>query len=231
MHLFDVFERLIVISLPYRTDRRREMVVQFARLGLSMKDSRITLFDAIRPEEAGGFASVGARGCFESHLAALRLCSEARSVLILEDDTDFAPDIPKLLAAAMSALPADWSIFYGGGYGLPASRGGAVTNAPAAIGITEAHFIGFNGGAIRRAAVCLEAIRSREPGDPRGGPMHVDGAYGHFRAANTDLQTWVATPALGHQRASRTDIHELRWFDRWMFIKGVAGLLRKAARR
>jgi len=221
MHLFDVFERLIVISLPYRTDRRREMVVQFARLGLSMKDSRITLFDAIRPEEAGGFESVGARGCFESHLAVLRLCSEARSVLILEDDTDFAPDIRKLLAAAMSALPADWSIFCGG----------AVTNAPAAIGITEAHFIGFNGGAIRRAAVCLEAIRSREPGDPRGGPMHVDGAYGHFRAANTDLQTWVATPALGHQRASRTDIHRLRWFDRWMFIKGVAGLLRRAARR
>lgn len=231
MHLFDRFERIVIISLPYRKDRRREMAAQLGRLGISIRDPRVSVFDAFRPDDAGGFESIGARGCFLSHLAVLQMSSGGGSVLILEDDTDFTQDIRKRLADALPALPQDWKIFYGGGRGLPASRGGAMTVAPPGVGITSSHFLAFNGGVIGLAASYLEAMLTRAPGDPRGGPMHVDGAYSHFRADHTELVTWAATPAFGHQRASRTDIHRRKWFDRMVLVRGFVGLLRRLARR
>lgn len=231
MHLFDRFERIVVISLPYRKDRRREMAAQLGRLGISIRDPRVSVFDALRPDDAGGFESIGARGCFLSHLAVLQMSRGSGSLLILEDDTDFTRDIRNLLANALPALPQDWKIFYGGGFGLPASRGGAMTVVSPRVGITSSHFVAFNGGVIGLVASYLEAILRRAPGDPRGGPMHVDGAYSHFRADHADLLTWAATPALGYQRASLTDIHRRKWFDRWVLVRGIVGLLRRAGRR
>ena len=55
--------------------------------------------------------------------------------------------------------------------------------------------------------------------------MHVDGAYNWFRRANPQFKTLLAIPELGFQRASRTDIHELRWYDRVpLFREGMASL-------
>ncbi|HAX77040.1 MAG TPA: LPS biosynthesis glycosyltransferase, partial [Cyanobacteria bacterium UBA11372] len=46
------------------------------------------MFPAIRPDDAGDFPSIGARGCFESHLAILKqaLADRLSNVLIVEDD-------------------------------------------------------------------------------------------------------------------------------------------------
>ena len=53
--------------------------------------------------------------------------------------------------------------------------------------------------------------------------MHVDGAYNGLRRANPDFDTLLATPELGFQRASRTDIHALRWYDATPLVRnGVA---------
>jgi len=49
--------------------------------------------------------------------------------------------------------------------------------------------------------------------------MHVDGAYTWFRRTHPTRRTWVALPELGHQRQSRTDIHPLRWYDRWPLVR------------
>ena len=52
----------------------------------------------------------------------------------------------------------------------------------------------------------LETIMERAPGHVLGGPMHVDGAYSTIRAQNHDLKTYSASPPLGYQRSSRSDI-------------------------
>jgi hypothetical protein len=92
----------------------------------------------------------------------------------------------------------------------------------------------FQGEAIAAAVRYLEAILARPAGDPDGGPMHVDGAYNWFRRANPQFKTVLAIPELGFQRASRTDIHDLRWYDKTPLIRNaVAGLrwLKNAQKR
>lgn len=81
--------------------------------------------------------------------------------------------------------------------------------------------------AIARLVPYLQAMLERPSGDPAGGPMHVDGAYSWFRRAHPDLRTVLATPPLGYQRPSRTDVHALRWFDRLPGLHRVAALLRR----
>ena len=115
--LFQSFERIYVLNLPDRTDRRAEMAGELARIGTGYGDPRVRLFPAIRPDDPAGFPSIGARGCFLSHLALLREARDAGlgRILILEDDCDFMRGIGSRLPAVLDALDAErWAIFYGG---------------------------------------------------------------------------------------------------------------------
>src|SRR5829696_6763409 len=96
----DVFQKIYVINLAARTDRRREMQEQFGRIGMRLDDPKVELFEAIRPDDADGFPSVGSRGCFLSHLGVLKRASASRleSILILEDDLNFADDFAAKMA-------------------------------------------------------------------------------------------------------------------------------------
>ncbi|MDB5809251.1 MAG: hypothetical protein JWN94_1373 [Betaproteobacteria bacterium] len=232
MKLNDHFERIRIINLAQRKDRRTEMAEQLARVGLSWDARGVERFDAVRPTDTAGFPSIGARGCFMSHLGILRASSEARNVLILEDDLNFALSIGGLMEPALKALPPGWGIFYGGGKAELGQNGsGVVTRAPAGTRIETTHFVAFNGPVIARAVSYLEAILKRPPGHPDGGPMHVDGAYSRFRADNPDIETWVAIPELGYQRPSRTDIHAQRWFDRAPVVRDAVAALRRLRAR
>jgi hypothetical protein len=230
--LLDVYERIYVINLPSRSDRRVEMAEQLQRIGLRLGSPRVRLFAAIRPADAGAFPSRGARGCFMSHLGVLREAAADRlaRVLILEDDCNFSDDFSQQAPAALArAASAECAIFYGGGQlgPLPPSTEAAVEIPPnEAVGTT--HFVGFDAAAARMAVPYLEAMLGRPAGDPQGGPMHVDGAYSWLRRAHPSLRTWAARPPLGHQRASRTDIHALRWFDRTPLVRDAVAMLRRA---
>lgn len=57
--------------------------------------------------------------------------------------------------------------------------------------------------------------------------MHVDGAYNWVRRLNPDLPTLMASPQLGSQRPSRTDIHQLKWFDKVPGIRDLATFARR----
>src|SRR4051794_24805493 len=85
-HPFDMFEQVRIINLVDRADRRREMAQQLQRLGGMPPNT--SFFEAHRPASTGEFPSVGARGCFESHLAVLRAARSgaAETLLLLEDD-------------------------------------------------------------------------------------------------------------------------------------------------
>ena len=224
------FEQVFVINLPYRADRRREMSVQLARIGLGFDSPSVTLFPAVRPDDAGGFDSIGARGCFMSHLHVLRAAAGSGSVLVLEDDLDFVADVDRSLPTAIAALPSSWGIFYGGCREQFEPTDGPVRRAAPLQALGTSHFVAFNGHVVSTLVDYLEAILSRPPGHAEGGPMHVDGAYSNFRRDHPDLETYVAAPQLGYQRSSRTDIHHSPWFDRVPVLQQLAQLARRLRR-
>ncbi len=212
--LFQSFDRIYVINLAEREDRRREMADELASIGTGFDDPRVCLFPAIRPGEAGPFRSIGARGAFLSQLAVL---TDARDqgchrILMFEDDLDFVPGFGAAIGPACDMLDVlGFDIFYGG-YEFPDGRGHVdpaatpLTLAEHRRAVRLAHFMGFARGTIEGLVPYLEAMLSRPRGDPAGGAMDVDGAYCWYREAHPELSTWLAQPQLGVQRPSRTDI-------------------------
>jgi hypothetical protein len=57
--------------------------------------------------------------------------------------------------------------------------------------------------------------------------MHVDGAYSMFRMRYPDRVTLMATPSLGSQRSSRSDIATNKWYDRTPVIREIASIARR----
>jgi len=221
-----------VINLPERRDRRREFARQLGRIGLGYTDDGVTLFAAVRPETPAGFPTIGARGCFLSHLEILRAArdSGAERIAICEDDLDFSDDFETRAPVLFEELSGiAWDIFYGGfdaeAHGLAAPPG--LLRLDPGQKVLCTHFLALHRSAIVALVPYLEAMTRRELGDPAGGPMHVDGAYSHFRTDHPEMVTLAASPTLGRQRASRTDVHDLRWFDRLPVIREAAGALRR----
>ena len=203
MRLFERYERVVVISLPERTDRRREMV---RNLG------PIEFFDAVRPFDKGPFQSIGAHGCYLSHLAVLK---QGGSVLILEDDCDFLPH-------AFDYRVPPVGVFYGGWLEMTDSY------------IIGSHCMGFNARAAKLAASYLTNLLDPDfPADPQAASElgfnpairpPVDGAYVWFRRAHPELTTEFARISV--QRPSRSDCTPGR-FDGIPALRPIAQLGRK----
>jgi glycosyl transferase family 25 len=223
----NVTQAVFVINLKHRTDRRDAMKRQLLRIGW-----RAEFFPALRPDSAGDFSSIGARGCFLSHLSVLKRAREsgAQQVVILEDDVNFVPQFVERWVFSMSALEGEqWSIFYPGHIltALPLGLSRLLPNTA----VQCAHFLVINVAAISTLIGELETILSRPAGHPLGGPMHVDGAYSTIRAQNPSLITYAYFPALGYQRPSRTDIGDLKWFDRVRIMRPIVGFTRNLKSR
>jgi glycosyl transferase family 25 len=233
MQVLDYFQQVYVINLPHRQDRRREMAEQLEKIGLQWDMPGVRLFEAVRPEEPGEFPTIGARGCFLSHLGVLRDATERKldRILIFEDDLNFRPEFSAQMPKVIEALSStDWSIFYGGYEMMPPPQFGgdqAVLSVLPGDAIRTTHFVGFRGPAIGEIVSFLEDMLARTAGHPNGGPMHVDGAYGWFRNESPARTTLVALPQLGYQRSSSTDIHARRWFDRLPGVRHGTSWLRR----
>ncbi|NDU99539.1 glycosyltransferase family 25 protein [Pseudoroseicyclus tamaricis] len=213
--LVRLFPRIHVINLASRADRRREIDAQLRRIGLSLEHEAVRLFPAARPDDRGEWESIGARGCFLSHLSLLRQIAkgDAPAALILEDDCDFTPALGRGLAA-LETTP--WDMVYGHVHGWGDAGGlpeGAIPCPPEAE-VRTSHFIGITRDAAARAAPYLEAITRRPYGDPAGGPMHVDGAYTWWRRSEREMPVVCLSPPAARQRPSRTDIQPHAWYDR-----------------
>jgi hypothetical protein len=208
--LFALFERLTIISLKTRLDRRREVERQLAKVGLGYESPKVHLFDAYRPDQAAPFPSVGAHGCFMSHLGALEdaLNARAQTLLILEDDADFARDIETrgpLIADSLQQQP--WDIAYLGGLKhFEPSSDEALFELQSTERVQNSHAIAFSRRALEKVVPYLHAMKARPGGSPEGGPMHVDGAYCWFRAAHPELRALITKDELVVQRSSKSDI-------------------------
>jgi glycosyl transferase family 25 len=238
MTLFDAFERIVVINLPQRIDRRREILVELARAGIAASDPRLQFFAAIQPDDAGDFPSIGAHGCYTSHLSVIEAALRDGIVrlLILEDDLQFGPAVCRAQPAlAVRLLRDDWDIAYPGHIealggdpsgGDPSAPQWLVTEAP----LSCAYFYGLNRRVLPALRDYLQSCLLRPAGHPDGGAMHVDGAFSMFRA-RARLVTLIAVPSLGRQRSSRSDIHPNRWYDRVAPIRGLASIARRLKNR
>lgn len=233
--LMGLVDRLYVINLPVRADRRRDFAGELRRIGLSFEDPRVVLYPAQRPDEPGGFGSVGAHGAFLSHLGVCEaaLTAGARAFCVCEDDLDFHPRFAARigpLASLLGAVP--WDIVYAGHDGTVAGR--ALAGRPEVLELApdrpvgQLHFVLFRAAAAVRLR---DHLRAMLQGPRQGTPMPVDAAIAMFRAANPDLRTLAIAPPLGHQRPSRADIARLPLYDRLPVLRDMADVLRGLRRR
>lgn len=200
--MFEAFDRVKVISLRERTDRRRIMRRELAKVG-----GTADFYDAIRPGSKGPFKSPGLYGSFLSHQAIIRDAAWSfQSVLIIEDDCNFLPE-----AKDYRIPPCD--VFYG-------------SHSEDADSIIGAHCMGFSA----KTVVLLDHFLSDflHPdfeGEGRRIRPAIDGAYVWFRQrAHPELTTHFAM--LTYQRGSRSDCTPAHAYDRVPGIKSLAELAR-----
>lgn len=230
----DFFDQIYIINLAERVDRRREIEHQFKRIGLALPINNICVFPAIRPGSPGEFPSIGAKGCFLSHLGILEEATMKglERILICEDDLNFARDFTKRAPDILKTLcEIEWALFYGS-YRIEEKFqklcDSELAVLPSTSAVQTTHFIALQGPSITLASQYLKAILDRPAGDPRGGPMHVDGAYTWFRKENPQFRTLLAIPELGYQRPSRSDIFAATWYDRAPVLSTAIEAFRRA---
>jgi hypothetical protein len=229
-----MIDHVYVINLESRPDRRREMENELARIGLGAANPLVTFFKAVKPQNAGAFPSVGARGCFLSHLGILQDAQKAahRTILILEDDATLTPDCRMYLTSVLAELATtDWGIAYLGHRIVPGSMPGPDRNRtahwrdlPAMTGVETTHAMLIHQRALAPLIAYLERMQARPAGHPDGGPMHVDGAYSWFRRDHPDLPTLVTPRQYVLQRASKSDIAPPSWKEKLPFLRLLRAL-------
>jgi hypothetical protein len=120
MKLTDAFERVIVLNLPFKSDRRDRLSKHLEERGLvdpeKVRWQRAWCGDWTG-HPAWWSAGNGAWGCLMSHV---RACEDAihdgvANYLILEDDVVFHERASQWLRELMEVLPTDWGQLYLGG--------------------------------------------------------------------------------------------------------------------
>ncbi|MEO8456057.1 MAG: hypothetical protein ABI454_12950 [Sphingomicrobium sp.] len=216
--LFNQFDRVIIISLAERTDRRREMIRQLRCFSV-----RAEFFDAYRMSDAGPFLKIGSHGAYLSHLEVLRQASDANeSLLILQDDCDFTPEVRHY------QVPEGTDIFYGG---YEASQPDDLLNSE----IIGAHCMGFSARAAQLAYAYLSTLlKVDSQRDPTAALKlgfnaqvlpPIDGALVCFRRVHPQLKT--VFKLLSRQRPSRSDVSP-KFFDNLQILRGLIGIARRA---
>ena len=223
----DYFQRVYAVNLPERKDRRQLIVKELEEAGMPLTPHRVEIFSAIRPDEAGGFPSIGARGCFYSHVAILKQAKHQglSNILIVEDDLEISAKFRTDQAVIVEQLrQQDWDFVYFG-HVEKVEQKSPLALVPFSKGMMTTHFYAVNGRIFDRLVRFMEELQQRPPGHPDGGPMQIDGAYSTFRAQNPDVITLIASPNLGWQRSSRSDISP-KWWDTVPGLRQLVGAAR-----
>jgi GR25 family glycosyltransferase involved in LPS biosynthesis len=193
------------ITTEDRPERGAHLVAELRRLpcDATMRVSR-------RPEDAGGFSSPGARGCFESHLANLRQAREEQVevAVLVEDDAVFVRDIGTIMERLVRELAGrPWSVLLLGYEGAqsPISESPLRLVTPhvaAADGweVIGTHFIAVHGDTLDDVIGYFEQRQL-----PGGHRISVDGIFNEFRR-DRGHDTLVCIPNLARQGPSPSGI-------------------------
>ncbi|MBE9174585.1 glycosyltransferase family 25 protein [Synechocystis salina LEGE 06155] len=227
---FNYFAGTYIINLADRGDRRQEMTREFRRFQILGLPEKAEFFTAVKPSDKGNFPSLGARGCFLSHLGVLKAAKaqNLEHVLLLEDDATFTKNLVQHQNQLLRELQTNsWDLVYFGHQAEPKNNANSLLQSHHEP-IVQAHFLAVHSRIFDQLIDFLETLLERPGGHPDGGPMHVDGAYSTFRQQNPHINTLVATTPLGFQRASRSSIASRQWFDRLPAATNMVNLARKA---
>lgn len=116
MNYLSKIERVYVINLPSRDDRRRQWVQQ--RAGLQVLQNRIQIYPAVDGRQVVNTTGLkaGELGCSMSHIAVWKDAQEKgyNFILVLEDDVLFGGDFEKKLNNLLEAVQEnfDWVYLY-----------------------------------------------------------------------------------------------------------------------
>ena len=117
------FERIFILNLPYKPDRRERLQRHLSQLGLA-DQQEITWLRAysgdMMPAPAWWNAGNGAWGCLLSHARVVQeaIMDKLANFLVLEDDAIFQANSQDMLNALMNQIPSDWDQLYLGGQHL-----------------------------------------------------------------------------------------------------------------
>jgi glycosyl transferase family 25 len=230
--LSEGFGLVRVINLRERRDRLREVTAQLAAVGVGFERGKVELYEATRPSDPGGFDSLGARGCYTSHLEILRDARDrgVESVLVMEDDCEILPRHVERLEALVDELQGRaWGFAY---LGHIVPMAGASTNGWQEYGgpVQTTHLYAVHRSSLPGIVGYLEACLTRPGGHPVGGPMPVDGALTMYRAAHPEVVTLMAQPVVAGQWSSRSDI-TAKWWDQVPGVGSAIGVARGMKRR
>lgn len=230
MHFIDSFDRIEIINLISRKDRKKQILKQLGRLGYEIDGDRFRLFDAIQPENKGKFPSIGARGCFDSHLNILQQAKKdgVNKLLIIEDDLNFSDDIvnsSKDFYALLNKKNWDFSYLAHTHESIKSFGESDLVQLEDTASMSCTHLIGVSGALLPDLVDYLEKMSLRDGGDPNGGPMHVDGAYNWYRK-DSKCNSVIASPPLGYQRSSRSDIAERKFYDKIPILRNLINFIR-----
>lgn len=188
-----------------RPERRIHLERELERSGLPYH-IRIS----IRPSEANGFPSAGYRGCFESHLANLRMArDEGVDVAVLvEDDVVIVRGLSPLLGDLVAeARSLEWSMIYLGylSKGSPNRRDQlelVTAHIARSVGweVYGSHFVGVNSSSFDTLIENFEA-RLR----PSGHRISPDGVLNEYRR-DRSVDTLLCVPNLARQGPSPSGI-------------------------
>ena len=211
-NLATYFDTAYLINLDERVDRLRETQVELQAVGF---EEAVERFSAVKFAEAEGFENAGTRGCFHSHLNCLEnaVKRESEHVLVLEDDVAFSPALATLTPQVTAFLDKnEWDIVYFGHMQTGDIAHAKKSDEQVEFLPFDREMIGLHFYAVHKRAMgrLIEHMRKCvEETDWEGGifhPMSPDGALNVFRRENKDICALIASPKLGWQRASKSDL-------------------------
>lgn len=227
--LIDLFDRVYIVNLPSRRDRRVETIAEFLRFGVMVPSEQVCFFEATRPKEKEGFPSIGALGNLISQTRVMKDAIDRglSRILICEDDLSLNQVSAADFSEIINGINSDcWGIA-SLGYLYPESPSVDLRGILPWAGPTRGtHMYAVQGPAIKAFHDYLEVVRVRPAGHPNGGAMFFDGAFNMVRDQVPEIKFYLAVPCLSGQRSSRTDLHDLRIYDRVDFLRPVINYLR-----
>ena len=156
MKLIELFERVVIISLKRRQDRRRRIEKLMKATGWPFK--KPIWFDAIDggsglvPVPRGFISGGGAWGCKQSWTRVLEdaMIDNVTSILVMEDDAIWRPTFEEECQGFFENVPQDWQVAFLGGQNMAAPK--QVVPGVGRTGNTQrTHAIGLRGNGIRFA--------------------------------------------------------------------------------
>ena len=217
MQLADAFERVMVLNLPYKNDRRQRLSRHLMELELA-DPSKIVWQRALAgdwsPPPAWFKAGNGAWGCLQSHLRVVHdaLMDGIESYCVLEDDVVFKANAGEALGRTMRALPGDWGQLYLGGQHLAEPKQRLEGGLWQPHNINRTHAFALH----RRAFVRFQQHISHAPDYIARGAWHIDHQLGlaHERAdwLVCAPDWWIAGQEEGASNISGRNNPRMWWF-------------------